>query len=59
MPDKTHPITIRVSTDTLNEIYEHTPDRRRPCRERFLMDALETYLGHLEKMVYKNNRVQL
>ena len=50
---KTHPITIRVSAEMLNEIDSRTPDRRRACRERFVMDALEAYLGHPENVVYK------
>jgi hypothetical protein len=49
---KTHPITIRVSTKMLNEIDSRTPDRRRVCRERFVMDAVEAYLGHPENVVY-------
>ena len=52
MLDKTHPITIRVSIEMLNEIDNRTPDRRRICRQRFLLDALETYLGHPENVVY-------
>jgi len=53
---KTHPITIRVSTDLLNEIDEHTPDRRRVCRKQFVMDALQAYLRHPEKAVYTRSR---
>ena len=37
----------------LNKIDKRTPDRRRVCRERFLLDALETYLGHPENVVYR------
>jgi metal-responsive CopG/Arc/MetJ family transcriptional regulator len=50
---KTHPIAIRVSIDMLNEIDTLIPDRRRVCRERFLMDAVEAYLGHPENVFYK------
>jgi hypothetical protein len=58
--EKTHPITIRVSTEVLNDIDSRTPDRRRVCRETFLMDALQTYLGHPENVVYhdKDGRYQ-
>jgi len=49
---KTHPITIRVSAETLNDIDSRIPDRRRACREQFLRDALETYLGHPDEVVY-------
>ena len=45
---KTYPITIRVSTEMLNEIDSRTPDRRRVCQERFGMDAL-----HSDNVVYK------
>jgi hypothetical protein len=51
--ERTHPITIRVSTETLNEIDSRTPDRRRACREQYVMDALETYLGRPERAVYR------
>ena len=50
---KTHPITIRVSRETLNEIDSLIPDRRRICRERYVMDAVEAYLGHPENVFYK------
>ena len=52
LDSKTHPITIRVSTETLNDIDWRLPDRRRSCRERFLLDALEAYLGHPENVYY-------
>jgi len=51
--EKTHPITIRVSIERLNDIDSRLPDRRRACRERFLMDALEAYLGHPERIFYR------
>ena len=49
---KTHPITIRVSTETLNDIDSRLPDRRRVCREQYLLDALQAYLGHHENIYY-------
>ncbi len=55
---KSHPITTRVSIETLNEIDKRIPDRRRVCREQFLLDALETHLGHPEKVVYQINKHQ-
>lgn len=55
----THPITIRVSTEMLDEIDALLPDRRRACRERFVMDAVLAYLGHREKVVYKDIEAEL
>jgi metal-responsive CopG/Arc/MetJ family transcriptional regulator len=43
--DKTHPITIRISSEMLNQIDSRIPDRRRVCRERFVLDAVEAYLA--------------
>ena len=37
----------------LNDIDSRLPDRTRVCRERYLLDALEAYLGHPEKVFYK------
>jgi metal-responsive CopG/Arc/MetJ family transcriptional regulator len=56
--EKTHPITIRVSQELLNEIDELTPDRR-ACRERFVMDAVQAYLGHSENVIYKHAEAKL
>jgi hypothetical protein len=57
--EKLNPITISVSSEMLNEIDSRTPDRR-VCRERFLMDDLEAYLGHPERVVdrLKDNRYE-
>ncbi len=47
--DKTHPITIRVSTQMLNEIDSHIPGNGKIQREQFVLDALKAYLGHRDK----------
>ena len=48
MTDKTHAITIRISTQMLSEIDSHIPGHRRNKREQFILDVLESYLGHRE-----------
>ena len=50
MTDKTHAITIRVSTQMLSKIDSHIPGHRRNKREQFILDALESYLRHREPL---------
>jgi hypothetical protein len=46
--DRTHAITIRVSTQMLSEIDSRIAGHRKLQRERFVLDALESYLRHRE-----------
>ena len=46
MTDKTHAITIRVSTQMLGEIDSRIPGHRKNKREQFILDAVESYLRH-------------